>query len=88
MKTIQIIVNKFISRHIEKLPENQCDTETEKNHLYYRKQMSSYYKQQEQSLKRIISSNVLPTVENKSISFQTMITRKLGTYSSKQPSCE
>ena len=68
MKTIQNVVNKFISKHIENPPQNQCDTETEKILLYYRNQMSSYYKQEEQNLKRIISSNVLPTDENKSIS--------------------
>ena len=32
--------------------------------------MSSYYKQEEHNLKRITSSNVLPTDENKSISLQ------------------
>ena len=70
MKIIQNVINKFVSRHIENRPENQCDTETEKIHLYYRNQMSSYYKQEELNLKRIVSSHVFPTDENKSISLQ------------------
>ena len=76
---IQIVdetINKFKSqndhikfiRNVESVNDTQVkDNENKKIKLFYKSQMSSYYKQEEQGLKRIIKNRLDPVNKEKQI---------------------
>ena len=67
MSLINDVVEKFIEVHMR---EDQVDDSREKITLLFRGQMTSHYKQDEQSIKKIIRDHVLPVNENEKVYLQ------------------
>ena len=79
MKTIDTVINRFISRNLNDANANHSELPKDNIRLFYRSQMNSNYKQEERNLKTIIDMNLSPVDETKNI--QTLIyykNRKFG----------
>ena len=66
MKTIDTVINRFISRNLNDANANHSELPKDNIRLFYRSQMNSNYKQEEKNLKSIIETN-LSLVDGKKI---------------------